>query len=166
MMKVWQVDEGFILDEEAPEWATKAAWRICKSIDGDVLVRAWVDEDNTKYKYLRGYSGFNDHWSVINKDFFSTTWINRAKIFARLVEGEPMVCHNQYGEMTDEFRKYSQPHWDNIRKMANEVIRQAIRDGVNPIAMKELMQAAIDCGVTMAKVEARVEDHQNGRVMR
>jgi hypothetical protein len=50
--------------------------------------------------------------------------------------------------------------------MANEVIRQAIRDGVNPIAMKELMESAIDCGVTLAKVEARVEDHQNSREVR
>lgn len=158
-MKIWNVEEGFILDEEAPEWATKAAWRIFKGTAGDLLVRAWVDEENTKYQYMRGYSGFNSPYDVIQKDFFSPQWANRAKVFATLEEMEPMVCHDQYGFSTPEFRKYSQRHWDAISKMANEITRQAIRDGVNPIAIKELMLSAIDCGVTLAKTQAYSDDY-------
>lgn len=75
-MKIWNVEEGFILDEEAPEWATKAAWRIFQGISGDVLVRAWVDEENTQYQYMRGYSGLNSHHELIHKDFFSSRWVN------------------------------------------------------------------------------------------
>lgn len=158
-MKIWNVEEGFILDEEAPEWATKAAWRKCHILGKDFLLRVWVNEDNTKYKYMRGYSGFDSHDVVINNNFFSSDWINEAKVFATLEEMEPMTCHDQYGFATPEFRKYSQRHWDAISKMANEITRQAIRDGVNPIAMKELMLSAIDCGVTLAKTQAYSDNY-------
>lgn len=160
-MKVWNVEDGFILDEQAPEWATKAAWRICKSPQGDVLVRAWVDKDNTKYKYLRGYSGFNDHWTTLNDDFFCPAWINPARVFATSEEQEPtaMVCHDQFGFMTEEFKRYSQADWDRFRNEAKNIIRAAISSGVSPIAMQELLKVAIDCGSTLARAEMKVESH-------
>lgn len=156
-MKIWKVKEGFILDEEAPKWATKAAWRFCKSSHGDILVRAWVDEENTQYQYLRGYSGFNAWGVVIKTNFFSDAWANQAKVYAVLVEAEPMVCHDQWGFMTEEFCSYSQKDWDKMRNEVKAIIHRAIKNRVSPIAMKELLTSAVDCGTTLAMAEAKAE---------
>lgn len=155
-MKIWKVEEGFILDEEAPKWATKAAWRFCEGPHGEILVRAWVDEDNTQYQYLRGYSRHSS--GVVHKiNFFSDVWVNEAKVYAVLVEAEPMVCHDQWGFMTEEFRSYSQRDWDKMRNEVKAIIHRAIKNGVSPIAMKELLTSAVDCGTTIAMAEAKAE---------
>lgn len=160
-MKIWKVEEGFILDEEAPKWATKAAWRFATGPHGEILVRAWVDEDNTQYQYLRGYSR-HSAGVVIKTNFFSDFWVNEAKVYAVLVEAEPMVCHDQWGFMTEEFRSYSQKDWNKMRDEVKAIIGTAIRDGVSPIAMKELLTSAVDCGTTLAMVEARGNNASKG----
>lgn len=73
-----------------------------------------------------------------------------------------MVTHDRLGFMTEEFRNYSQPHWDSMRMQVENIVAQAIRDGVNPIAMKDLLACAVDCGTTMAKAEAKVASNRPG----
>lgn len=158
-MKIWQVEDGFILDEEAPEWATKAAWRNLEA--PDMLLRVWLNDDNTMYQYLKGYSGFCEPGVVYQKRFLHDIWQCEAKVYAVLTESEPMVCHDRFGFMTDEFKNYSQSAWDATRKSAARIIHQAIKDGVDPMAMKELLKSAIDCGTTVAQAEAKVASHSN-----
>ena len=73
-----------------------------------------------------------------------------------------MVTHDRLGFMTEEFRKYSQEYWDSMRDQVQAIVAQAIRDGVNPIAMKAQLSCAVDCGTTMAKAEAKVASHRPG----
>lgn len=60
-----------------------------------------------------------------------------------------MICYDNYGRMTAEFRDYQFAAWDSIRKMAEQITNRAIADGVCPIAMQKIMQNAIECGVTV-----------------
>lgn len=158
-MKTWTVDKDFIIDfNEAPAWATKVAWR--RRIDG-ALLRVWMDEHNTMYQYLRGFSGGFLDYTVYTGNFLTLEFANSANIIARLDEPTPMVCHDQFGFMTDEFRDYSQQGYDTIRKQVEEMIRAAIWSGVSPIAMKEVLNCAVDCGVTMAMAEMKVKRAEN-----
>ena len=128
-MKVWKVEDGFILDEEAPDWATKAGWCYSTHMPGSkILMRFWLDEYETKYQYLVGYSG-----SSAPRVTFDGNIVNHldspVHIFAVKVEAEPMVCHNQFGFMAQEFHEYSYPHWKTLHETAQGIIAQAIRDG-------------------------------------
>ena len=69
-----------------------------------------------------------------------------------------MKEHDKWGFMTDEFRQYSQADWDAVRDTAEGIAKRAIADGVSPIAMKDLLISAIDCGVTLAMAQARVDN--------
>lgn len=171
-MKGWIVENGFDINfYEAPEWATKLAWRRLGTGDHGPLLRAWVDENNTKYQYLRGFSGVSRYdaeyqGDFLNADWEGIGWNNPAKVIATLYqhgsqdvipERKKMVCHDEFGFMTEEFQRYSQKDWDTTREYVKGVITKAIWDGVCPIAMKELLTAAIDCGTTLAKTEMKVE---------
>ena len=161
---MWIVDKAYQIDfNEAPSWATKVAWRREGDEFDSLLHRVWVDNNNTRYQYLRGFGSLKDQGVVFYENFFALDYVNSASIIAHrqgvsdeIPEPASMVCHDKYGDMTDEFRKYSQLDWDAVREEARQITRRAIRDGVNPIAMKELMLAAIDCGVTLGKMEAKV----------
>lgn len=74
-----------------------------------------------------------------------------------ILDAEPMVCHDQWGFMTEEFRAYSQRDWDKMRNEVKAIIRTAIQNGVSVIAMKELLTSAVDCGTTLAMAEAKAE---------
>lgn len=167
-MKTWVVDNGYNIDfNDAPDWATQVAWRReGHPLDG-ILHRVWVDKHHTKYKYLRGFGRIADFGVTFRGNFFALDYINAAKICAYL-EGvsddipdpEPMVCHDKFGFMTDEFRRYSQRDWDQMRDEVKKIIRTAINCGVSPIAMKELLVSAVDCGTTLAMTEMKVESHR------
>lgn len=165
MSKMWIVDRGFDIDfNEAPEWATKVAWRRVGHPTDGPLRRVWVDHYNSKYKYLRGFSDVYGDEQVYKGNFFALDYLNQAQIIAYLdgvsdeiPDPEPMVCHDQWGFMTDEFRRYSQRDWDKMRDEVKAIIHMAINNGVSPIAMKELLSAAVDCGTTLAMTEAKVE---------
>lgn len=165
-MKVWIVDNGFQIDfNEAPHWATKVAWRRLGDPTDGLLLRVWVDENNTQYQYLRGFGTLCKEGVVYYGNFFAEDWKNPAKIIARregfsdeIPDPEPMVCHDKYGFMTDEFRRYSQRDWDRMRDEVQGIIRTAINCGVSPVAMKELLTAAVDCGTTLAMSEMKAED--------
>lgn len=73
-----------------------------------------------------------------------------------------MKEHDQFGFMTDEFRQYSQQDWDFIRNITEAIAKRAIADGVSPIAMKDLLVSAVDCGITLAMAQAKV-DSFNGK---
>lgn len=161
-MKIWQVEDGFILDEEAPNWATKAAWRKLEAWGyPDMLLRVWLNDDDTMYQYLKGYSGFCEAGVVYQKSFLHDSWQSEATVYAVLTECQPMVCHDRFGFMTDEFKNYSHSAWLAMNKSAEKIIHQAIKDGVDPMAMKELLKSAIDCGTTVAQAEAKVASHSN-----
>lgn len=167
-MKVWIVDNGYSIDfNEAPHWATKVAWRReGHPLDG-TLHRVWVDNYNTRYQYLRGFGLLADFGKVFRGNFFALDYHNPAQICAYLdgvsdeiPDPEPMVCHDKFGFMTDEFRRYSQRDWDKMRDEVKAIIRMAIQNGVSPIAMKELLSSAVDCGTTLAMTEMKVESHR------
>ena len=167
-MKVWIVDNGYSIDfNEAPHWATKVAWRReGHPLDG-TLHRVWVDNDNTRYQYLRGFGLLTDFGKVFRGNFFALDYHNPAQICAYLdgvsdeiPDPEPMVCHDKFGFMTDEFRRYSQRDRDKMRDEVKKIIRTAINCGVSPIAMKELLSSAVDCGTTLAMTEMKVESHR------
>ena len=79
------------------------------------------------------------------------------KVEEGFILAEPMVCHDQWGFMTEEFRSYSQKDWDKMRNEVKAIIHRAIKNGVSPIAMKELLTSAVDCGTTLAMAEAKAE---------
>lgn len=69
-----------------------------------------------------------------------------------------MTAYDKYGRMTPEFREYQFAAWLSLRKMAMEVTKQAIADGVCPVAMQRTMQNAIECGVTVESNRLFVRD--------
>jgi len=162
-MKGWYIAPDFIIDEDPPEWATQLVWRHVEHFPNRILIRAWVNEHDTQYQYLRGFSGVEDtepkRGSFINGSFRNAAWyIGHRK--PEEVKPAPMVCHDEFGFSTDEFKAYSQSAWDTTRDQAQAIIAKAISDGVSPVAMKELLTTAIDCGTTLAMCEARVNSHK------
>lgn len=164
-MDAWIVDNGYSINfNEAPTWATQVAWRReGHPLDG-TLHRVWVDNHHTKYQYLRGFGLLKDSGKTFHGNFFALDYNNPAQICARrmgvsdeIPDPTPMVCHDQYGFMTDEFRRYSQRDWDKMRDDVKAIIRMAIQNGVSPIAMKAVLTTAVDCGTTLAMAEAKVE---------
>lgn len=73
-----------------------------------------------------------------------------------------MTSYDKYGRMTVEFRDYQFAAWDAIRKMAEQITRQAIADGVCPIAMQKTMQTAVECGVAVEANRLFVRDAVRG----
>ncbi len=167
-MKTWVVDNGFNIDfNEAPHWATKVVWRREGHPTDGFLHRVWVDNENSRYKYLRGFGKISDQGITFRGNFFALDYSNPASICAYLdgvsdniPDPEPMECHDKFGFMTDEFRRYSQSDWDHMRDEVKKIIRTAIKSGVSPIAMKELLVSAVDCGTTLAMTEMKVESHR------
>ena len=87
-MKAWIVDNGYHIDfNEAPAWATQVAWRReGHPLDG-TLHRVWVDNNHTKYQYLRGFGLLKDFGKVFRGNFFALDYHNPAKICAYLDAG-------------------------------------------------------------------------------
>lgn len=73
-----------------------------------------------------------------------------------------MIAFDKYGRMTPEFSKYQQATWDKIRELSEQITTQAIKDGVCPTDICEVMTKAIECGKVLASTKAYVNDHQNG----
>lgn len=73
-----------------------------------------------------------------------------------------MIAYGKYGEMTPEFQKYQQETWDKLRKISEVLASQALRDGVCPMAFRESMMRAVECGSVMACAKARVKDSSKG----
>lgn len=74
-----------------------------------------------------------------------------------------MICYDKYGKMTPEFATYQQEAWGQVRVLAEELTKKAIEDGVCPQALRNTMQAAVDCGSLLASQQVYVDDHTKGR---
>lgn len=157
-MKGWQMAQNFIIDEEPPEWATQLVWRYVSIHPNRHLLRAWVNADDTQYQYLRGFSGEVCPGVVLYGRFIDGAFEEAAWHIGYRLEEEKqrMVCQDQYGFYSDEFKQYSHKVWTTLQKEAQNIITKAIRDGVDVSVMKQLMLEAIDCGVTLGKMEAKV----------
>nr|DAY73882.1 MAG TPA: Tetracyclin repressor-like, C-terminal domain [Caudoviricetes sp.] len=163
-MKDWFIEPGYIVDEEPPEWATQLVWRFVDGHHNRHILRAWVNEEHTMYQYLKGFSGDAKNLKY-EGDFFGNQFAYPAGVIGyhkQEQKEEFMVCHDKFGFRTEEFRQYSQNAWDTMRENVKEVIARAIQDGVNPIAMKELLTAAVDCGTSLAMLEAKVHNASEG----
>ncbi|XKX17414.1 hypothetical protein MVUOKPPV_CDS0017 [Klebsiella phage phi1_175008] len=80
---MWKIEEGFSLDEKAPEWAVEAVRRYDR--ETGIELRAWRNKDKTQYQYLQGWGG--DHFKLVYNGNFIAGWHTPHSVYAKLVEG-------------------------------------------------------------------------------